>query len=218
MYALPDLPYAYDALQPTVSDKTLHFHHDKHHAGYVTKLNAMAKEAGLDGKPLEEVVRAAKSQGLKPLFNNAAQAWNHAFFWESMRAAQAEDGGGGVPGGDFAAAIASAFGGQDQLKDAFVKEGVGHFASGWVWLVSEGGALKVISTHDADDTLPQDGVTPLLVCDLWEHAYYLDHQNDREAFLKAWFDNLANWAFAEVQFKAAAGNGQAYVYPAPTAA
>jgi Fe-Mn family superoxide dismutase len=212
MYALPSLPYSYDALQPTVSDKTLHFHHDKHHAGYVAKLNTMAKDAGLDAKPLEEVVREAKSRDLKPLFNNAAQAWNHAFFWESMRAP-----GGGAPAGDFAAAITSAFGGQAQLKDAFVKEGVGHFASGWVWLVSEGGALKVISTHDADDTLPKAGVTPLLVCDLWEHAYYLDHQNDREGFLKAWFDNLANWAFAETQFKAAKGQGQAYAYPAPQA-
>ena len=208
MLTLPDLPYAYDALEPTIGSQTMHLHHDKHHAGYVDKANAMAKDAGLSDRPLEEIVKEASSRGLKPLFNNAAQAWNHAFFWQSMTAKAAP------PQGALADAIRKDFGGHDKLKEAFVSEGAGHFASGWVWLVAEGGAAKVISTHDAADTLTQDGVTPLLVCDLWEHAYYLDFHNDRKSFLEAWFDNLANWAFAEQQMKAAGGQSQAYRFAA----
>ena len=214
MYELPPLPYDYEALAPNVSANTLHFHHDKHHQTYVTNLNKQAPENGLDGRPLEEVVREARSRGVQGLFNNAAQAWNHAFFWECMTPSYAP------PTGALADAITSTFGGLDKLKEAFVKEGVGHFASGWVWLVLADGKLQVISTHDADDTLPKDGVHPLLVCDLWEHAYYLDYQNARPAFLDAWFDKVANWAFAGQQFDAAqAGGGEgAYAYPLPKAA
>jgi Fe-Mn family superoxide dismutase len=207
MFKLPNLPYAYDALQPTVSADTLHFHHDKHHAAYVTALNGLI-EAG-DTRPLEAVIRDATPG---KLFNNAAQAWNHAFFWDSMTPDKA------APSAALTAAITAAFGDLASLKTAFVTEGVGHFASGWVWLVAEGGKLKVISTHDAADTLTQPGVTPLLVCDLWEHAYYLDHQNNRKGFLEAWFDTLPNWALADRQWSVAQGSGEAWRYPDPVAA
>jgi len=210
MYTLPELPYAYDALEPTVSQNTLRFHHDKHHKAYVDKTNVLAPKAGLDGQPLEEVVREARKRGDNGLFNNAAQAWNHAFFWHCMTPAKA------APAGALAEAITQAFGGLDALKKAFVEEGVGHFGSGWVWLVAGSEGLKVISTHDADDTLVRDGLHPLLVCDLWEHAYYLDFQNDRAGFLGRWFDEVANWAFAGQQLAAANGQGAGFRYPAPT--
>jgi len=209
MYELPPLPYDYDALEPAVSAETLQFHHDKHHKAYVDKTNKLAAEAGLDGKPLEAVVREAKAAGKQGLFNNAAQAWNHAFFWQSMTPERA------APGGDLAKAIAQAFGSQEAFEAAFAEEGVGHFGSGWVWLVTGSDGLKVISTHDADDTLVREGLFPLLVCDLWEHAYYLDYQNDRGGFLKRWLAEVANWAFAERQLAAANGQGDGFRYPAP---
>ena len=161
MYVLPELPYAYDALSPLISRETLHAHHDKHHRTYVDKTNDLAAKAGLAGRPLEEVVREAHKRGDKALFNNAAQAWNHAFFWDSMRPA-----GVAAPGGELARMIQD-FGGQQTLNDAFVEEGVNHFGSGWVWLVTGSAGLKVISTHDAEDTLVREGLFPLLACDLW---------------------------------------------------
>lgn len=205
MFSLPDLPYAYDALQPTMSSKTLHFHHDKHHKAYVDTLNKMLDEAGERPVSLEEVYRTADGK----LFNQAGQAWNHAFFWNCMSP------GRQTPQGELAGAVDKAFGGLGKLKEAFVKEGVGHFASGWVWLVAEGRTLKVISTHDAGDAAVVSSLTPLLVCDLWEHAYYLDYQNDRKGFLEAWFDAVPNWTFAAQQWAAALGEGQAWRYPAP---
>jgi Fe-Mn family superoxide dismutase len=210
MFSLPELPYAYDALSPVISDDTLHFHHDKHHATYVKNTNDMLQQAGKSFDSLEEVVAEAYKSGDKKLFNNAAQAWNHAFFWEAM-SPETQD-----PNGDLVDAIHKAFGGMDALKDAFITEGAGHFASGWVWLVADqAGAVKVISTHDAADTLTEAGVTPLLVCDLWEHAYYLDYQNDRKQFLTKWFEALPNWSFAGAQFDARAQGG-AYRFDAPT--
>ncbi|MBV9509637.1 MAG: superoxide dismutase [Caulobacteraceae bacterium] len=209
MFALPDLPYAYDALQPVVSDRTLHFHHDKHHATYVNTLNELL--AGKSPQSLEAVIQEAKGKE-KKLFNNAAQAWNHAFFWLSMSPTRQS------PSGELDAAIKAAFSDLAELKKAFVTEGVGHFASGWVWLVADkAGALKVISTHDAEDALGDPNLTPLLVCDLWEHAYYLDHQNNRKGFLEAWFDALPNWDFAAAQYAASRGQGEAWRYPAPKA-
>ena len=213
MFILPKLPYDDDALEPTVSADTLQFHHDKHHKAYVDKTNELAPKAGLDGRPLEEVVREASRTSDRKLFNNAAQAWNHAFFWRCM--APGDDRGGDRPGGDLARRIDQAFGGFDAFKEAFVEEGAGHFGSGWVWLVAGSGGLQVISTHDADDTLVKDGLFPLLVCDLWEHAYYLDYQNDRKGFLKRWIDEIANWTFAARQLEAADGRGQGFRYPAP---
>ncbi len=210
MIILPDLPYGADALAPTLSGDTLRTHHDKHHAAYVEKTNALAQKAGLDGRPLEDIVREARTRQDSSLFNNAAQAWNHGFFWECMAPQPAQLSGA------LKSAIDQAFGGLDGFKTAFIEEGVGHFASGWVWLVSEGGRLKVISTHDADDTLVRDGVVPLLVCDLWEHAYYLDYKNARPKFLEAWFDKLVNWAFVADQLAAATGQGSGYRYPGPS--
>jgi len=213
MFALPDLPYEYDALEPTMSSRTLHFHHDKHHATYVKTLNELLSAKGKPADSLEAVIRQAAAAGEadKKLFNNAAQAWNHGFFWPSMAP------GGKKPGGDLEAAIASSFGGVEKLREAFVKQGAEHFGSGWVWLVADkAGALSVRASHDAHDMVNVSGVTPVLVCDLWEHAYYLDYQNDRKGFLEAWFDSLANWDFAASQL-AARGQGRAWRYPAQLA-
>jgi Fe-Mn family superoxide dismutase len=212
MFILPELPYDYESLAPTMSSDTLHTHHDKHHKAYVDKANDLAPKAGLGDRPLEDVAREAFKTGDKKLFNNAAQAWNHAFFWECMTPKFA------APSAALKAAFDKAFGSVEALKAAFVDEGVNHFASGWVWIVTGAEGLKVISTHDAEDTLIREGLTPLLVCDLWEHAYYLDYKNDRKGFLEKWFDTVANWAFAEHQLDAANGKGEGYRYPAAQAA
>ena len=207
MFKLPDLPYGYDALQPAMSAETLHLHHDKHHATYIKTVNELVEKDGLKPASLEALVVQAKAAGKTKLFNNAAQAWNHAFFWNCMTP------GGSKPDGDLDKAIADAFGGLDQLKAKFVEEGAGHFGSGWVWLIAEGGALKVISTHDGEDTLDRQGVVPLMACDLWEHAYYVDYRNDRKGFLEAWFDALPDWSFAGHQLQAANGSGQPWRFP-----
>jgi Fe-Mn family superoxide dismutase len=211
MFILPKLPYDAAALEPTLSADTLHTHHDKHHRTYVEKTNELAGKAGLDGRPLEDVVREAQRKGDLKLFHNAAQAWNHAFFWQCMTPRKA------TPSGALKSAIDQAFGGLDAFQDAFVEEGFNHFGSGWVWLVTGSDGLKVISTHDADDTLIKDGLFPLLVCDLWEHAYYLDYKNDRKAFLQRWLDEVANFAFAGRQLAASEGQGEGFRYPAPGA-
>ena len=212
MFILPDLPYAKDALEPTVSSTTMTTHHDKHHKTYVDKTNELAPQADLSDRPLEDVVReafAGRAQNPK-LFNNSGQAWNHGFFWECMTPDYA------APDGELSAAIDKAFGGLDGLKTKFVDEGANHFASGWAWLIANDGELTVMSTHDADTALVREG-TPLLVCDVWEHAYYLDYKQDRKGFLEKWFDTVANWRFAASQFAAANGGGNAWRYPAPTA-
>jgi Fe-Mn family superoxide dismutase len=214
MFILPSLPYPYDALAPTVSADTLHFHHDKHHATYVKTLNQLLEESHDTPESLEDVIKSSAQGGAKQkLFNNAAQAWNHAFFWESMSPERQS------PDGEIVTAIKASFGDHSALREAFVKEGVGHFGSGWVWLTAEGGGtLKVISTHDAADTVTSGGVTPLLVCDLWEHAYYLDYQNDRKRYLESWFDTVANWRFAASQLAASEAKADAWRYPAPEVA
>jgi Fe-Mn family superoxide dismutase len=211
MIELCKLPYAYDALEPVISAQTMKLHHDKHHATYVKKTNELAEKAGLDDLLLEEIVRQAKAKGDKKLYNNAAQAWNHAFFWQSMSGEQT------VPTDQIASAISANFGDLTTLKTKFVEEGINHFGSGWVWLAQSGKALKVLSTHDADDLLTTSEDVPLLVCDLWEHAYYLDHFNDREGFLNKWFDTLANWEFADSQMSEARQDQPGYTYPAKTA-
>ena len=208
MFTLPELPYGYDALEPVISARTMHFHHDKHHAAYVKTLNELLEKAGKTPPSLEQAIVDASKGGERKLFNNAAQAWNHSFFWLSMTPNREQ------PAGGLKAAIESAFGELSDLKTAFVNEGVGHFGSGWVWLVAnKSGALKVQSTHDADDMVTQTDLTPLLVCDLWEHAYYLDHQNDRKGFLESWFDTLPHWEFAGYQFAAATGRGEGWRHP-----
>ena len=212
MFALPNLPYAYDALSPVISDRTMHFHHDKHHAAYVKTLNGLIESSGKSYASLEALIIEAAKSSLKPLFNNAAQAWNHAFYWAAMSPDRQQ------PVSDLERPILSAFGSRDKLRQAFVTAGAEHFGSGWVWLAADrGGALKVISTHDAEDTLTAQDQTPLLVCDLWEHAYYLDYQNDRKAYLEAWFDALPNWRLAAAQLAAVQGRGQIWRYPAPGA-
>ena len=210
MFALPPLPYAHDALEPTISKTTMETHHGKHHKKYVDTMNEMlAKHEHGPFATVEEVVLHAGQRGEKKLFNNAGQAWNHGFFWESMTPDYAP------PSGDLAAAIDRDFGGLDALKTRFVDEGATHFASGWAWIVFRGGKLEVISTHDADTALTGDGF-PILVCDVWEHAYYLDHKQDRKGFLEAWFDGLANWRFAANQLQAARGDGAGWEYPKPS--
>ena len=207
MIELCKLPYDYAALEPVISAETMRFHHDKHHTAYVKKANELADKAGLAELSVEDMVREAKARGETKLYNNAAQVWNHGFFWQSMTGDSLE------PVGDLAAAINSNFGDLATLKARFVEEGAAHFGSGWVWLVAHGQKLQVMSTHDAVDFLDSPDATPLLVCDVWEHAYYLDHQNDREGFLNSWFDGLANWQFAAIQFEAARAGEPGYVYP-----
>lgn len=209
MYALPPLPYGYDALQPTLSDKTLHHHHDKHHAKYVETLNGLVKDdAALGRQPLEALIGQAREQKGK-LFNQAGQAWNHGFFWECMSPQK------GQPGETLQGAISQAFGSLDQLKQSFVRDGVGHFGSGWVWLAVRDGQLAIVTTHDGDTLADRDDLTPILVADLWEHAYYLDYQQNREGFLTGWFDNIVNWSFVDAQFQAAVAGERAYRYPQP---
>ena len=196
---LPPLPYAEDALAPAISARTLQFHHGKHHQAYVDKTNELVAGTPYESLSLTEVVCRAKADGNQKLFNQAAQAWNHDFLWKSLT-----PGGGGAPAGALKAAIDRDLGGMEAFAQAFTKAATEHFASGWAWLVAEGGALKVMTTHDADDALVHEGVRPLVVIDLWEHAYYLDYQNARPEFIKAFLAKLINWDFAAANF----GEGQ----------
>ncbi len=186
---LPALPYAPDALEPHMSADTFSFHHGKHHNAYVVKGNELLADAGIDADSLEAlVVEAAKVGGA--LFNNVGQCFNHEFFWNSM-----SPNGGGAPSGEIAARIDADFGSFDNFKKEFVNGGVTQFGSGWVWLVLENGKLKIAKTANAESPLTA-GATPILVCDVWEHAYYLDFQNRRPDFLTSFVENLANWDFA----------------------
>jgi len=191
-HQLPPLPYPINALEPHMSAETLQFHHGKHHKAYVEKLNKLIAGTQYEQKPLEEIVRS--SQG--PVFNNAAQTWNHTFFWNCLMP-QA----GGQPRGKLAQAIDASFGSFDAFKDKFTQTAVDLFGSGWTWLVQEqGGKLAIVPTSNADTPIAR-GVQPLLTCDVWEHAYYIDYRNARPDFLKA-FWNLANWEFASSKLKA----------------
>ena len=184
---LPDLPYAKDALAPHISAKTLEFHHDKHHAAYVTNANKLIAGTPLENAPLEEIVRAAAADpSKKGLFNNAGQVWNHNFLWNSMK-----PNGGGKPTGDIAARIEKDFGGYDAFVEKFSAAAVGQFGSGWAWLVLDGGKLVVVGTANADTPLVH-GQTALLTADVWEHAYYLDYQNRRADYIDAYFKSI-NW-------------------------
>lgn len=186
---LPKLPFASDALAPHMSAETLGFHHGKHHNAYVTKGNELLAEANLTAGSLEDLVKAAAQKG-GALFNNVGQHYNHSFFWNSLK-----PNGGGAPTGAIAERINADFGSYDKFKSEFVAGGVGQFGSGWVWLVSDNGKLKIAKSANAETPLT-DGKTPLLVCDVWEHAYYLDYQNRRPDFLAAFLDHLVNWDFA----------------------
>jgi Fe-Mn family superoxide dismutase len=197
-FTLPPLPYATDALAPHMSAETFSFHHAKHHNAYVVNLNNLIAGTAHEKSSLEEIIHAsAKDASLAGVFNNAAQVWNHTFFWNSMK-----PNGGGKPTGAIAAAIDKAFGSLDAFKDEFKKAAVGQFGSGWAWLVSEKGALKITKTANAD--LPMvHGQTAILTCDVWEHAYYLDFQNRRPDFVQSFLDNLVNWDFANANLAAA---------------
>lgn len=186
---LPALPYPSDALEPHMSAETFSYHHDKHHKAYVVKGNELLAEANIDADTLEDLVKATAKVG-GPLFNNVGQCYNHEFFWKSM-----SPNGGGKPTGAIAKQIDANFGSYDDFKKEFVNGGVTQFGSGWVWLVAEGGKLKIAKSANAETPLTK-GATPILVCDVWEHAYYLDFQNRRPDFLTSFVDNLINWEFA----------------------
>jgi len=190
-FTLPDLPYSHDALAPIMSRETLEYHHDKHHRAYVEKLNNLIKGTEFEELSLQEIV--LKSSG--EIFNNAAQAWNHDFYWHCM-----SPQGGGEPHGELATAIASAFGSFAKFKEKFSKLAEGTFGSGWAWLVrNKTGKLEVINTSNAANPLTK-GKTPLLTCDVWEHAYYIDYRNARPDYVKA-FWNVVNWQFAASNLK-----------------
>ena len=190
-FELPSLPYAEDALEPVYSARTISFHYGKHHRAYVDNLNKLIAGSDLESASLEAIVKGSAGDAAKAgLFNNAAQAWNHAFFWRSMK-----PGGGGAPGGDLAERIESAFGGLEQFVAAFKTAAVGRFGSGWAWLVEDRGALKITTTANAETPLTGAG-TPLLTVDVWEHAYYLDYQNRRPDWVQAFFYQLVDWEFA----------------------
>lgn len=192
---LPSLPFAKDALEPHMSARTLEFHHGKHHKAYVDKANAAIAGTPLEGASLEEIVKTAKSKGDKGLFNNAAQAWNHTFFWNSL---SPEKTG---PEGRLKDLVDSAFGGLAKFSEAFKAEATGHFGSGWAWLCQDGDGLRIISTHDADSALVHEGLNPLLTLDVWEHAYYLDYQNARPDFVDVFLTNTINWSFAATNLR-----------------
>jgi len=190
-FELPPLPYAKDALAPHISANTLDFHHGKHHQAYVTNLNNLTRDTPPAAQDLESVIRDAAADPAKGgIFNNAAQDWNHTFFWSCLK-----PGGGGKPSGAIAAAIDQAFGGYEKFAAEFKNACVTQFGSGWGWLVAENSALKVTKTANADLPLVH-GQTALLTCDVWEHAYYLDYQNRRPDFVQAVLDHLVNWDFA----------------------
>lgn len=200
-FELIPLPFDTDALDPAISAQTLSFHYDKHHRAYVDKTNAAIEGTAHMGKSLEEIIAAAreKEQGL---FNNAAQSWNHAFYWHSLSPE------GGEPSDELSAMIEAAFGSLDGLKEQLKSRGAGHFGSGWVWLAEKEGRLSIKDTHDGD-TLADGDFNPLLTFDVWEHAYYLDHQNKRPAYLDAVIDGKLNWTFASENLE----RGTIWVYP-----
>ncbi len=190
-FALPDLPYSGDGLDPHISSRTLEFHHGKHHATYVNNLNSLTKDGPLADKTLEQIITETAGDAEKAgIFNNAAQIWNHTFYWHSMR-----PGGGGTPSGDLAARIDASFGSFDAFAEAFTQAATTQFGSGWAWLVVDGDGLAVTKTGNADTPVAH-GQTPLITLDVWEHAYYLDFQNRRPDYIKAFLDDLVNWDFA----------------------
>ena len=185
----PALPYSQSALEPYISANTVSFHYGKHHKGYYDKANALTQGTALANKPLEQVVKDSARGGKAQikLFNAAAQAWNHNLYWQSMKPR-----GGGAPSGELAKRIDKDFGSYDNFKGQFIQTAVDHFSNGWVWLVLDKNKLKIVDTHDADTPLVH-GVKPLLVSDVWEHAYYLDYKNVRKDYVTAFVEHLLNW-------------------------
>jgi Fe-Mn family superoxide dismutase len=190
-FELPKLPYAKDALAPLISAETFEYHYGKHHAAYVNNLNAAIQGTPNEQKSLEDIILSSDG----PLFNNAAQVWNHTFFWNSLKPQ-----GGGKPSGDLAQAIDRDFGSFDKFREQFVQAAVKQFGSGWAWLVKEGDKLKITTTANAD--LPmKHNQTALFTVDVWEHAYYIDYRNARQKFVEVVVDSLANWDFVSENLK-----------------
>ncbi|KYP12368.1 MAG: superoxide dismutase [Limnobacter sp. CACIAM 66H1] len=190
-HTLPELPYAMDALAPHISKETLEYHYGKHHAAYVTNLNNLVKGTEFENSSLEDIVK--KSTG--GVFNNAAQIWNHTFYWHCL-----SPNGGGAPTGKLADAINAKFGSFDAFKEAFTKSAIGNFGSSWTWLVKRAdGSVDIVNTSNAATPLTTQD-KPLLTCDLWEHAYYIDYRNARPKYIET-FWNLVNWEFASKNFE-----------------
>jgi Fe-Mn family superoxide dismutase len=196
-HQLPELPYSLDALEPHISHNTREFHYGKHHAGYVTNLNNLVAGTDLEDQSLEATILAvAGDAGKAGIFNNAAQVWNHTFYWNSMK-----PNGGGKPTGELLAAIERDFGSFEKFREEFVAAATTQFGSGWAWLVLENGKLKVTKTGNAD--LPmKHGQKAILTIDVWEHAYYVDFRNLRPKYIETFLDSLANWDFAAANFAA----------------
>jgi len=194
-FELPALPYSQDALEPYISSNTLSFHHGKHHAAYVNNLNNLIRGTDYEQKTLEEIIKeSSKDTGAVGIFNNAAQVWNHTFYWHSMRAQ-----GGGEPTGNLKDKINQDFGTYEEFAKQFTQMATTQFGSGWAWLVLEDHKLKVTKTGNAD--LPMiHGQTALVTCDVWEHAYYLDYQNRRPDYIGVFLDKLVNWEFVQQNF------------------
>ncbi|MCP9902772.1 superoxide dismutase [Cyanobium sp. BA5m-10] len=197
-HTLPALPYGLDALEPNISRSTLEFHHGKHHAAYVTNLNNLVAGTDLEDKSLEDTITAVAGDGGKAgVFNNAAQVWNHSFYWQCMK-----PGGGGQPTGALADKINADFGSYEAFVEQFKTAGATQFGSGWAWLVLDGGSLKVTKTANADLPLAH-GQKALLTMDVWEHAYYLDYQNRRPDYMTTYLEKLVNWDFVAANLAAA---------------
>jgi Fe-Mn family superoxide dismutase len=192
-FTLPNLPYEKDALAPYLSRETLEYHHDKHHNAYVTNLNNLTADADVDDEHLEEVILTADG----PMFNNAAQVWNHSFYWKCMK-----PGGGGEAAGELAEAIRQAFGSFSEFTKQFSEAAVGQFGSGWAWLVMSSGALKIVKTGNADLPL-KHGMAALLTVDVWEHAYYIDYRNLRPKYVETFLNSLVDWDFVAANYAAA---------------
>ncbi len=191
-FQLPELPYSKDALAPHISAETLEYHYGKHHNAYVTKLNAAIEGTPNAEKSLEEIIKSSEGG----LFNNAAQVWNHTFYWNSL-----SPNGGGEPTGELAESINASFGSFEKFKEEFTSAAATQFGSGWAWLVKDtSGKLSIMKTGNAETPVTADGVTALLTCDVWEHAYYIDYRNARPKYIEA-FWNLVNWDFAEANWK-----------------
>jgi Fe-Mn family superoxide dismutase len=187
----PPLPFAKDALEPYgMKAETFDYHYGKHHAAYVANLNNLIKDTELDSKPLEEIITTSfKDSSKVGVFNNAAQVWNHSFFWNCLKA-----GGGGAPTGELAEWITKDFGSYDKFREEFKAAATTQFGSGWAWLVDDGGTLKVVKTPNAENPLAH-GQKALLTLDVWEHAYYIDFKNARPSFIDNFLDKLVNWDF-----------------------
>jgi Fe-Mn family superoxide dismutase len=189
-FEMKPLPYAKDALAPHLSAESFSFHYDKHHQAYLTNLEKLISGTPEAEKSLEEIVKSSSGK----VFNNAAQVWNHDFFWASMK-----PGGGGEPTGALADAIKRDFGSYADFRKQFADAAVAQFGSGWAWLIKDGDALKIVTTSNADTPLAR-GQKPLLTCDVWEHAYYIDYRNLRAKFVETFLDHLVNWDFAAANF------------------